>query len=82
MEAKHTPGPLRVGDKYNWRSQPERLAYMGVRRYPGDPRNWHQFEKVGELGVVWCEVLDEDLSHFEETQPASLKAAQPDQGGA
>lgn len=28
---------------------------------------WHQFEKVGEPGVVWCEVLDNQLSSFEET---------------
>lgn len=58
-----------VGGRYNWRGQSERLAYMGVRHYPGDRRNWHQFEKVEEPGVVWCEVLDTDLVHFEETTP-------------
>jgi len=56
-----------VGGKYNWRGQNERLAYMGVARYPGDRRAWHQFEKVDEPGAVWCEVLDGDLASFEAT---------------
>lgn len=62
-----TPEAMKRGGQYNWRSQPERLAYVGSRRYPGDRRTWHQFEKVGKPGVVWCEVLDADLSSFEET---------------
>ncbi|MGJ7508709.1 hypothetical protein [Variovorax sp. GT1P44] len=62
---------LRIGGKYNWRNQPERLAYMGVRRYPGDRRTWHQFEKVDAPGIVWSEVLDSDLPQFEETEPAA-----------
>ena len=61
---------LKIGGGYNWRNQPERLAYMGVKRYPGDRRAWHQFEKVQALGIVWCEVLDEDLVHFEESDCA------------
>lgn len=68
MEAKHTPLALRVGSKYNWRNQPERLSYMGSRRYRGDGREWHQFEKVDKPGAVWCEVLDSDLELFEETE--------------
>ena len=58
---------LRAGYRWGW----ERLAYMGVRRYPGDRRTWYQFEKVDEPGVVWCEVLASDLEHFEETDAAS-----------
>ena len=27
---------LKIGGKYNWRNQPERLIYMGRRLYPGD----------------------------------------------
>lgn len=63
---------LRVGGKYNWRHQPGgRLTYMGVERYMGDGRNWHQFAKVDDPGVVWCEVLDGDLHLFEETKAAT-----------
>jgi hypothetical protein len=67
MSDQLTSASLQVGGKYNWRNQPERLAYMGVRRYEGDRRAWHQFEKLDAPGVVWCEVLDSDLSHFEES---------------
>lgn len=56
-----------VGGKYNWKNQPERLVYMGRKRYPGDGRFWHQFEKIGAPGIVWCEVLDSDLHMLEET---------------
>ena len=71
MSAQHTMGPLRIGGKYNWRNQPERLAYMGTARYPGDSRTWHQFEKVDARGAVWCEVLEADLAYFEETKGAA-----------
>lgn len=59
-----------VGGRYNWKHQPERLFYMGVRRYPGDRRTWHQFAKVDAPDVVWSEVLDSDLPFFEESEPA------------
>lgn len=59
---------LQIGGKYNWRNQPERLAYMGRTRYPGDPRTWYQFEKIDNPGVVWSEVLESDLAHFEQTK--------------
>lgn len=62
-----TAPTFKVGGRYNWRGQPERLAYTGPARYPGDRRTWHQFEKVDEPGVVWCEVLDSDLPLFEAT---------------
>lgn len=58
---------FRIGGKYNWKGQPERLAYLG-RNWSGNGY-WHQFEKVDEPGTVWCEVLDGDLSSFEETAP-------------
>jgi len=63
---------LRIGGRYNWKNQPERLVYMGLC----EPRNgrWHQFAKVDAPGVVWCEVLDSDLSRFEETQAVSAAA--------
>jgi hypothetical protein len=60
---------LKIGGHYNWKNQPQRLIYTGMC----EPRNgrWHQFEKVGEPGVVWCEVLTADLHMLEETPPAS-----------
>lgn len=53
---------MQIGGKYNWVNQPEKLIYMG-QEYP-----WHQFEKVGEPGKVWCEVLDSDMRMLEETK--------------
>ena len=62
--------PLK-GGLYNWKGQPERLVYMGARRYPGDPRTWHQFAKVETPEVCWSEVLTADLASFEETDAQS-----------
>lgn len=70
-----TPDTLRIGERYNWKNQPERLIYMGRRRYPGDGRTWHQFAKVETPDVCWSEVLDSDLSNFEATPapPVSVR---------
>ena len=57
---------MRVGGKYNWKGQPERLVYLGIRRYPGNGF-WFQFAKVDEPDKVWCEVREADLDSFEET---------------
>ncbi len=51
-----------VGNKYNWQYQPERLVYLGKSG------NWHQFAKIQDPDVVWCEILTSDLSMFEETK--------------
>lgn len=61
-----TAKQLVVGGKYNWKNQPDRLVYVGLC----EPRNgrWHQFAKVDEPSVVWCEVLDSELHMLEETQ--------------
>lgn len=69
-----TATTLKVGGKYNWRNQPERLIYMGRQVYRGDYRFWHQFAKVDEPDAVWCEVLAEDLSSFEETKDTGSAA--------
>lgn len=58
---------FRIGEKYNWKGQPERLSYLGYN-WAGNGY-WHQFEKVDEPGIVWCEVRPADLAHFEETTP-------------
>lgn len=66
---------LRIGGRYNWKNQPERLIYMGLC----EPRNgrWHQFAKVEAPTVVWCEVRDDDLPSFEvtPTHPACGRTA-------
>jgi hypothetical protein len=64
-----TRDTLRVGGKYNWQHQKERLVYMGMC----EPRNgrWHQFALVEKPDAVWCEVRDSDLAHFEETPAAA-----------
>lgn len=58
---------LKVGNRYNWINQAERLVYMGLC----EPRNgrWHQFAKVDTPNVVWCEVHPSDLHRIEETLP-------------
>ena len=60
--------PPKIGERYNWKGQPERLIYIGSFRYPGDRRTWHQFALVEKPDSVWCEVLDSELSGFEETK--------------
>lgn len=62
-------GEPEVGGKYNWVNQPERLSFMGKRKYHGDPRTWYLFEKVDQPGKVWCEVLYSDLHMLEATKP-------------
>jgi hypothetical protein len=62
-----TSQTLVVGGKYNWKNQPERLAYTGSISYPGDRRRWYQFNKIDAPGKVWCEVLESDLTRLEET---------------
>lgn len=54
-----------IGEPYNWKNQPERLVYLGVKYYPDGP--WHQFAKVEAPNVVWSEVRDYELQNFEKT---------------
>lgn len=56
---------MKIGGRYNWKNQPERLVYIGK------VGNWHQFTKVGS-NTVWCEVLTEDLHLLEETTDKSF----------
>lgn len=52
-----------IGERYNWRGQPERLVYMG-KNWSGNGY-WHQFALVDKPDEVWCEVLESDLDSFE-----------------
>jgi hypothetical protein len=61
------PAEPRIGGRYNWRNQPERLIFIGRAQYPGDRRIWYQFALVDKPNAVWCEVLAEDLASIEET---------------
>jgi hypothetical protein len=56
---------FKIGGKYNWIGQLERLVYLG-HNWSGNGY-WHQFEKVDAPGKVWCEVQTADLCRFEET---------------
>lgn len=56
---------FKIGGKYNWKNQPERLVYMGSTRYPDGI--WYQFAKVDSPDKVWSEVRGYELSNFEET---------------
>ena len=56
-----TKDDLVIGEKYNWKSQPERLIYKGKSG------SWHQFAKTDSQHKVWCEVLSEDLRMMEKT---------------
>jgi len=53
---------MKIGGKYNWINQPEKLIYLGKNGF------WNQFAKVGFPEIVWCEVLDSDLKMIEETK--------------
>jgi len=57
---------LQIGEKYNWKQQPERLVYLG-NNFSGNGY-WHQFAKVETPTVVWCEVLDSELTMIEKTK--------------
>lgn len=53
---------MNIGDRYNWKNQPERLVYTGK----SGP--WFKFAKVERPGVNWCQVLQDDLHMLEETK--------------
>ena len=57
-----TKDDLVIGGKYNWKSQPERLVYVGKSGW-----SWYQFALVSEPSKVWCEVLAGDLHMMERT---------------
>lgn len=48
--------------RYNWKHQTVKLIYIGRKGI------WHQFVKVEEPRIVWCEVRTEDLHQLEETE--------------
>lgn len=57
---------FKIGDRCNWKDQPERLVYLG-RNWSGNGY-WHQFAKIETPNKVWCEVLDSDLHMIEITK--------------
>lgn len=56
---------MKIGGKYNWKNQPERLIYLGDN-FSGNGY-WHQFAKIDSPEEIWCEVKGDDLHFFEET---------------
>lgn len=61
-----TKDEMKIGGRYNWIGQDERLIYLGWN-WSGNGY-WHQFAKVEEPDVIWCEVVTSDLGMFEETK--------------
>ena len=57
-----TATQLKIGEKYNWKYQPERLIYVGKQGA------WHQFKRIGDSRPVWCEVLSQDICLLEVTK--------------
>ena len=59
---------MKIGAKYNWKNQLERLVYLGKLGV------WHQFSLVSNPETVWCEVLESDMRMLEETpeEPSQL----------
>lgn len=56
---------MKLGGKYNWKNQKERLVYLG---HNGSGNGyWHQFALVESPYKIWCEVLSHDLHMLEET---------------
>jgi hypothetical protein len=60
------PNEMKINGRYNWRNQPERLFYIGYN-WSGNGY-WHQFVKINDPGVVWCEITNSDLHMIEETK--------------
>lgn len=58
---------LKIGGKYNWKNQPERLVFIGSMPYPKNG-TWFQFAKVDSPNECWSEVRASDLQHFEESK--------------
>ena len=72
---------MKIGDKYNWKMQPERLIYLGRKGA------WHQFAEVEYPNIVWCEVLTSHLHMLEKTEletPSEKRCSshESEQGGA
>jgi len=51
---------LRIGGRYKWINQHERLIYLG------DFNGWHQFSKAERPDQVWCELSQYDVHMLEE----------------
>lgn len=60
---------MKIGGRYNWKGQPERLVYIGRKGA------WHQFALTTESLVPWCEVLEEHLHMLEETSAGADRAS-------
>ena len=56
---------MTIGLPYNFIGHSERLIYIG-NNWSGNGY-WHQFEKVDEPDVVWCEILNTELHLIERT---------------
>lgn len=60
------PENMVLHESYNFQNQSERLKYIG-HNFSGNGY-WHQFEKISEPCVVWCECQDSDLEMIVKTK--------------
>ncbi len=65
MSQSNTDQSPKIGEKWNWKNQSERLVYLGLGS--GGSAGWHQFALVNNPDVVWCEVLERDMHMLERT---------------
>lgn len=56
---------FKIGDKCNWKGQPERLIYLGDN-FSGNGF-WHQFALIQSPGDVWCEIKGDQMFMLELT---------------
>lgn len=58
---------MKIGNHYNWKHDKSIvLVYLG-KNWSGNGY-WHQFAKVDSPELVWCEILDYQLSQIEESK--------------
>ena len=63
-----TKTEMKLGGRYNWKGQPERLVYVGFIRDHLTCPGWFQFAPVDNPNDIWCEVREADLGMLEETK--------------
>ena len=61
-----TQADLVKGRHYRWKSDAvNTMVYMGFN-WSGNGY-WHQFERISQPGVIWCEITSRELEMIEET---------------
>lgn len=62
-----TQADLVKGRHYRWKHDAvNTMVYMG-HNWSGNGY-WHQFERISQPGVIWCEITSRELEMIEETE--------------